>query len=264
MLLMMKGAWNYRHFIYSSIKAEINGRYTRSRLGGAWLILQPLAQSLVLALVLSQVIGARLSGIESDYAYAVYLLCGTLAWNFFAETTGGCISMFKDRANLLKKINFPRVCIPLIVVGTALVNHLILMVIIILIVWALGVVPSESLAILPLLILINLSLAVGIGMILAVFDVFARDVGHLWQVIVQFWFWLTPIVYVSTILPASFQEYLKFNPMYWIVDAYQQSIAYGTIPEFQPFLVLFGIVFVLLCFGFVLFVRASSDIVDAL
>jgi lipopolysaccharide transport system permease protein len=177
-MLMFKAAWNYRHFIYSSIKSEVNGRYSRSKLGSAWLILHPLAQSLVLAIILSQLIGARLSGIDSDYAYAVYLLSGILAWNFFSETTANCISMFRDRANLIKKINFPRVCIPIIVVCTALVNHLILMCVTIVIVYMLGVVPTENLLFLPLLVVINLGLALSIGLILSVFDVFVRDVGN--------------------------------------------------------------------------------------
>ena len=160
---MITGAWNYRHFILSSIQAEINGKYTRSKFGGAWLVLHPLAQAAVLAVVLSQLIGSRLSGIESDYAYAVYLLSGTLAWNFFSEMTTNTLSMFKDRANLLKKINFPRVCIPLIVIGTSLVNHLILMFIIISIVWCLGIVPSDTLLTLPLLVLLTISFSFGIS-----------------------------------------------------------------------------------------------------
>jgi lipopolysaccharide transport system permease protein len=264
MILMTKGAWQYRHFIASSIRSDISGRYTRSRLGGAWMILHPLAQALVLAIVLSQLLGARLSGINSDYAYAIYLLCGTLAWNVFSETTASTISMFKSRANLLKKINFPRVCIPLIVVGTALVNHLILMVITLLIVWALGISPGQTLFLLPLLVIINLGLAMGIGMILAVFDVFMRDVGHFWQVVVQFWFWLTPIVYVTDILPPTVQGLMQYNPMFWIVNAYQQVIAYGQLPQLQPLLWVCVLVSLLLMMGFFLFVRASSDIVDAL
>jgi lipopolysaccharide transport system permease protein len=261
---MVKGAWSYRHFILSSIKAEINGRYSRSRLGGAWMILHPLAQALVLALVLSQLLGARLPGIDSPFAYAVYLLSGTLAWNVFAETTANAISMFRDRGNLLKKINFPRVCIPLIVLGTALINHLVLAVIILLLVWMLGVPPSNALLILPFLMVVNLGLAMGIGLILAVFDVFVRDIGHFWQVIVQFWFWLTPIVYVADVLPPVVRSVLKYNPMYWLSNSYQQVVAYGNVPDLQPIAVIAVVMLLLLSFGFVLFIRASGDIVDAL
>lgn len=264
MFLMIKGAWNYRHFITSSIRAEIGGRYSRSRLGGIWLFLHPLAQALVLALVLSQLIGARLSGIDSDYAYAIYLLAGTLAWNYFAETTVSTISMFKERANLLKKINFPRVCIPIIVVGTTFLNHLILSVIIIAIVWALGVEPTSSLLLLPMLMILLTGFALGIGLILSVFDVFVRDVSHLWQVILQFWFWFTPIVYAVDILPDSIAKAMEYNPMYAIVNGYQDAIAYGNVPDFQPFVMLACITICLLFLGFFLFIKASSDIVDAL
>ncbi|RLA44036.1 MAG: ABC transporter permease [Gammaproteobacteria bacterium] len=264
MLLMVKGAWNYKHFVYSSIKSEINGRFSRSRLGGAWLILHPLAQALVLAFVLSKLLGARLSGIESDYAYAVYLLSGLLGWNVFAETTGNTIAMFRDRANLLKKISFPRVCIPLIVFGTSLVNHLILLVITLGIVWGLGIAPAESLLVIPLLILVNMGLAMGLGLVLSVFEVFVRDVGHFWQIIIQFWFWLTPIVYVADTLPQPVQTVLSYNPMYWVTNGYQQAIAYGSFPDLQPFAVVAASAAVLLGLGFFLFMRASSDIVDAL
>lgn len=233
-------------------------------MGGAWLIIHPLAQSLVLAIVLSQLLGARLSGIESKYAYAVYLLSGILAWSFFAETTSNCISMFRDRANLIKKINFPRVCIPLIVIGTSLVNHLILMLVTILIVWALGIDPKPILIFLPVLIFITLGLALGIGLILSVFDVFVRDIGNVWQIVVQFGFWLTPIVYVADILPENVQPLLKYNPMYWITNSYQQVIGYGVVPVFEPLAIIAGIVVLLLSFGFILFIRAGSDVVDAL
>ena len=228
------------------------------------MILHPLAQALVLAIVLSQLLGARLSGIDSEYAYAIYLLSGTCAWNLFNDATSSTISMFKERANLLKKINFPRVCIPLIVMGTALVNQLILMAITILIVWALGITPSRPVLLLPLLVVINLGLAMGIGLILSVFDVFLRDISHLWQVVIQFWFWLTPIVYVFDSLPPVVRVAMQYNPMYWLVNAYQQVISFGQITDLQPLLVVAAVVLVLLVMGFFLFIRASTDIVDAL
>jgi len=77
-------------------------------------------------------------------------------------------------------------------------------------------------------------------------------------------FWLTPIVYVDNILPAQVKELLKYNPMYWITNSYQQIIAYGNPPFLEPFIVIGAIVLLLLLLGFFLFLRASSDIVDAL
>jgi lipopolysaccharide transport system permease protein len=111
---------------------------------------------------------------------------------------------------------------------------------------------------------VNLGLAMGIGLILAVFDVFVRDIGHFWQVIVQFWFWLTPIVYVADVLPPVVRSVLKYNPMYWLSNSYQQVVAYGNVPDLQPIAVIAVVMLLLLSFGFVLFIRASGDIVDAL
>lgn len=263
-MLMAKAAWQYRHFILSSIKAEMGGRYARSRLGALWFILHPLATALVLAIVLSQFLGARLPGIESNYAYAVYLLSGMVGWSLFAETTQSCISMFRDRANLLKKINFPKVCIPLVVVGTALINHLLFIGAVVLLVWVLGVAPSYSLLYLPLLILLSLALAVGIGLTLSVFDVFNRDVGNVWQIVTQFWFWLTPIVYVFDTLSPKVASFIQYNPMFWVTRGYQQAIAYQQVFDAPQLLWVALLGFTMLLIGFVFFMRGSSDIVDAL
>lgn len=264
MFLMIEGAWRYRHFIATTIKADLSGRYTRSRIGGAWIILHPLAQAAILAIVLSQLLGARITGIDSDYAYAIYLLSGLAAWNLFAETTSSALSMFRERANLLKKINFPRVCIPAIVAGTCLINHAIFVSISILIAWALGVQPTSALLILPILMTLNLALAIGFGLTLSVFEVFNRDVGHIWQVVIQFWFWLTPIVYVKESLPSNVSMWMEYNPMYWMASAYQQAIAYGTTPSMTDLLPVIALSAMMLGLGFFLFTRGSSDIIDAL
>lgn len=263
-MLMLKAAWQYRYFINSSIRAELGGRFARSRLGALWFLLHPLATALVLAIVLSQFLGSRLPDIESEYAYAVYLLSGMAGWSLFAETTQNCIAMFRDRANLLKKVNFPKVCIPLIVAGTTIINHLLFIFVVVVLVWLLGIPPSSSLLILPLLIVISLGLSVGIGLTLSVFDVFNRDVGNVWQIVVQFWFWLTPIVYVFDSLNTKIALYLQFNPMLWITRGYQQAIAYQQVSELQPLIYVALLALTMLIVGFVFFVRGSSDIVDAL
>ncbi|WP_337879017.1 ABC transporter permease [Rheinheimera sp.] len=263
-MLMVKAAWDYRHFIMSSIKAEMGGRYARSRLGALWFILHPLATAAVLALVLSQFLGSRLPGIESKFAYAVYLLSGMVGWSLFAETTQGCITMFRDRANLLKKVSFPKVCIPLIVVGSTVLNHLLFILVVIFLVWLLGVTPSVSLLMLPVFIMLSLGLAVGIGLTLSVFDVFNRDVGNIWQIVIQFWFWLTPIVYVFSTLSNDIAVFMQYNPMMWVIQGYQQAIAYQTISASVELLWVAGLALWFLVIGFCFFMRASSDIVDEL
>jgi len=262
MILMVKGAWDYRQFIFTNIRAELQGQYSKSRFGLLWLFLNPLAQASVLALVLSQLLGARMSGIEGEYAYAVYLLSGILGWQLFSELTSNFATMFTQRANLIKKSSFPKVCIPLIVMGSAIVQHIIFSFIVIGVVWWLGVSPSWALINVFLGIALTVGLATSIGIVIGTLDVFSRDVRNFWQIVLQFWFWLTPIVYSKDILPAKFKFLLEFNPMYWILEIYQNAIARKNLYFTSELLWLFCFEVIALMFAFFLFIKASSDIVD--
>ena len=100
---LLLSAWRYRFFIISSIKNELFTRFVRSGLGGLWMILNPLAQVLIFAFVLSSVLAAKLPGITNQYAYSIYLMAGTLGWSLFTEIVSRCLTMFIDNGNILKK-----------------------------------------------------------------------------------------------------------------------------------------------------------------
>ena len=195
MSLMLKAAWRYRGFILSSIRNDFKLRFGRSRFGGLWMILNPLAMVLVYALVLSAVLSAKLPGIESRFAYAIYLTAGILAWSLFSEIITRCLTIFIDNGNLMKKVVFPRISLPLIVSGAALLNNILLLICILVIFLLLGHSPGISVFILPVLMVINLCLALSIGLVLGVLNVFIRDVGQVVPVVLQFGFWLTPVSY---------------------------------------------------------------------
>ena len=99
---LFNALWRYRGFILSSIVNEFKIKFVRSRLGGFWMILQPLSQVLIYALILSTVMGAKLPNIDNRYAYALYLMSGTLAWTLFNEIVTRCLSLFIEQANLMK------------------------------------------------------------------------------------------------------------------------------------------------------------------
>ena len=109
---MLRAAWLYRFFIVTSIKTELRTRFVRSRLGGFWMILNPLAQVFLFAFVLSAVMSAKLPGINNRYAYAIYLMAGTLGWSLFVEIVNKCVMVFVDNANILKKLVFPKIALP--------------------------------------------------------------------------------------------------------------------------------------------------------
>ena len=262
---MLVSVWRYRHFILSSIQSEFRARFIRSKLGGLWMIINPLAQAAIFALVLAEVMGAKLPGMDNDkFAYAIYLMSGMLAWALFSEVISRCLTMFIDNGNLLKKIVFPRICLPLIVVGSALFNNILLFLAIIVVFGLLGHVPGVQITWVPLLMLVTLALALGIGLILGVLNVFIRDVGQVVPVVLQLGFWFTPIVYTPDIVPEALRPILHMNPMTTVVQSYQNAMLFNTTPDFAGLGWLVLVTLVLLGGAFIMFRRASAEMVDVL
>jgi lipopolysaccharide transport system permease protein len=261
---MINAVWTYRFFILSSIKNDLKIRFIRSKLGALWMIVHPLAQVLIFALILSEVLSAKLPGIESKYAYALYLMSGTLAWSLFSETLSRSLTLFVDNGNLMKKIAFPRMCLPLILAGGVLVNNLLLLLAIFGVFALLGYFPGVEVFWLPALMLLTLMLSLGLGMILGIMNVSMRDVGQVVPVILQALFWMTPIVYSLSILPESYRRWFSLNPLYPLVTSYQNVLLYGKSPLWADlaWLVLWACGLLLL--ALVMFRRASLDMVDAL
>lgn len=264
MKMLLLAIWHYRHFILTSIKNDLRTRFARSRLGAAWMILQPLAQGAIYALVLGRVLGTRLPNTSNPYAYAIYLLAGLAGWTLFAEVITRCLTIFVDNGSLLKKMVFPRICLPLIVSGSSLLNNLFLLVATIGIFVAVGHYPTWMWLWLPVLMAIALLFGLALGLILGVLNVFVRDVAQVMNVVLQLWFWLTPIVYAINILPGHFFLVLRLNPMYAIVSSYQQVLLWGNPPHFKTLGAIVVVSLVLLALGMGLFRRASPDMVDVL
>jgi lipopolysaccharide transport system permease protein len=261
---MLLAIWLYRHFIVSSIKNDLRSRFVRSKLGALWMILQPLAQVAIYALVLSQVLAAKLPGVNSSYAYPIYLMAGMLAWSLFSELVTRSMGMFVENGNLLKKMRFPRVCLPAIVVGSAVVNNLLLLLTMAFVFALLGHWPTFAILWLPLLMLVNVVFGMGLGLILGVMNVFVRDVMQVVSVILQLWFWMTPIVYMAQILPPAYQAYFRSNPMYPVVIGYQDVLLYGRSPDLSGIWPIAAAAVVMLVFSLVLFRRAAPEMVDVL
>ncbi len=261
---MISALWRFRHFILTSIRAEFKGRFARSGLGAAWHILNPLAQAAILSLILSQVMGIRLQGVQDPAAYPIHLMAGTAAWGLFSEIFNRCVTVFITYAGSLKKISFPRLCLPMIVWGSALLNHLLLLAAITIVFTLLGHPPNTAWLALPLSILLISMFAFGFGLVLGIINVFARDVAEVTGILMQIWFWLTPIVYSVDAVPARFRWFVSLNPMAPLVVAYQDAMLSGRWPDLAALWPTAAVTLVLVAFAFLLFRRASAELVDAL
>lgn len=264
-MLSSSSLWQYRDFIRSAIINDIRNRFTRSTLGSLWAILQPLAQAAIFAMVMAVILKARLPGMTSTSAYAVYLLSGLLGWNLFIDSLNQGVSLFLNNADTIKKVRFPLASLPTIAAGIALVNHILLLVATVFILTLLGYFPNpKAWLILPILGILTLGVGLSIGIVLGVINVFIRDVNVVVPIVTQLLFWFSPIVYVPTALPEFFQKLLLINPMAGLVQSYQAILVFDTLPAWEWLAYPFVLTILALLLGRWLLRRCFAQMVDIL
>lgn len=261
---MIHSLWLYRHFVLSSIRNELTTRFARSKLGGLWMLINPLAQVAIYALILSNVLATKLPGIDNKYAYAIYLMAGMLAWTLFSEIINRCLTLFLEQGNLMKKMQFPRITLPAIVIGSSLLDNILLFISMLGIFLFLGHhFSAVILWLVPLTILLT-AFALGAGLVLGIMNVFVRDIGQAVPIILQMWFWFTPIVYPVTIIPENYHHWLNLNPLYHFTSAYKSVLVYDRPPQIEGIVIISGLATILLLVSLFLFRRASEEMVDVL
>lgn len=261
---MLKTLYRYRGFISGSVKREFQIRYQTSMIGIAWLVIQPLAMILVYTLVFSQLMRSRLPGAENTLNYSIYVCTGILTWSFLSEMLMRGQTLFLDNANLLKKLNFPRICLPVILTFSATLNFLLAFSLFVLFLLFSGHFPGwPVLSFFPVFFL-QMAFALGLAVTLGLLNVFFRDVGQFTILILQFWFWLTPVVYSVDILPTTVKPWLLLNPMLGIIQAYQSIFVEASWPEWSSlYSALICAIFFCL-YAMFLFRRHSAEMVDEL
>ena len=264
-LQMLKALWAYRQFVWSSVRRDFSARYRESLLGAFWAVANPLAMIVIYTLVFSQLMRPTLPGQQDvPFAFSIFLCAGVLTWNLFAEMLGNLNNVFLANGNLIKKSNFPRICLPAIVVVSALVNFAIVAVLYLAFLALIGHWPGwPLLAALPLLAL-QILFALGLGIFLGTLNVFFRDVGQLTGIVLQFWFWLTPVVYSIGALPAAVQKVFKLNPMMPLIQAYQTIFLQRQWPAWESLLQLLLLTVLVLVLGAMFFLRRVGELVDEL
>lgn len=264
LLSLYRSLHGYRGFILGSVQREFQSRYSNSLLGALWPVFNPLSMIIVYTVIFSHIMRSRLPGVDDSMAYSVYLCAGLLAWGLFSEITLRSQTMFLDNANLLKKISFPRICLPVIVLCNAAINFAIIIGLFLGFLLITGRWPGMALLALVPLIALQMMFCAGLGMILGVLNVFFRDVGQLFAICLQFWFWLTPIVYPMSILPEWVQRLLQLNPLTNLIGSYQNLFLYGQWPVWSSLLPVFITALVMCLIGLRLFRRRVGEMVDEL
>jgi lipopolysaccharide transport system permease protein len=258
----LKSLWHYRRFIVGSVAREFKSRYARTIFGAAWLLLAPFSMIMVYTLVFSQIMQARLPGTQEPFAYSIYLCAGLLPWQWFSELLSRNVGIFVDNGGLIKKSNFPRLALPVIAFLASACNFALVAGLFMIFLLLMGRLPGwEILALIPLLLLQS-AFALGLGITLGTLNVFFRDIGQAVGIVLQFWFWLTPIVYPLATLPAWARGYLSWNPVLPLFEAYQNVLLGVGPPQWSHLTNLAGMTVVTLFVAAWVYQAAQSQLAD--
>lgn len=234
MIRRIKDIYAYRDMIYSLTRRELRGRYKGSLLGFLWTYVNPLCQVIVYSAVFSVIF--RVS-IEKFY---LYLIIGMMPWTFFSTCVQGGATCVRAQADMVKKIYFPREVIPVSYVTSAFVNMLLSFVIVFLAVLASGFgFNPRALPFLPLVMLFEYLLALGLALIVSAVTVYFRDLEQIVGVVMMAWIYVTPIMYNMDYVPERYRFLVVLNPMTPIVEVYHQILYYRMIPT-TNYLILAG------------------------
>ncbi|MBR1442696.1 MAG: ABC transporter permease [Firmicutes bacterium] len=218
----------YRHMIKSMVKKDLRGRYKGSVLGFLWTFVNPLLQLVVYTFVFSVILK---NGIEKFY---LYLFVALVPWIFFSSSvTGGSVCIFAQK-DLVKKIYFCRQVIPVSYVTSCFVNMLFTFVIIFAVLIISGATLNPAaIACLPVIMITEYILALGMALIAASLDVYFRDLQHILGILMMAWMYCTPIMYKVEVVPEKFMPLFNLNPMTPIITAYRDVLYYAKVPQLQ-------------------------------
>ncbi len=226
--------------LWELAKRDLWERYSGSSLGALWSIIYPLVTIFIYLIIFSSIMGARLPGTSNVYSYGIYLIAGVIPWTAFASTVTRESSVYLDKRHIISKIPVDLNCFPLYIVMSETMIFAITFSIFFLFLIVTGYVFSLYVLLIPVIFVLQQLFAYALGSILGMLIVFIRDLKEVVNVVFQFWFWLTPIVYVSDILPDFAQKFEAMNPAFWFIGSYQNILSYQQYPE-PVFLVLLGL-----------------------
>jgi lipopolysaccharide transport system permease protein len=212
--------WEYRQLLYFFIWRDVKVRYKQTVLGGVWAVLQPL-----LTMVVFSIFFGRLAGISSGAVpYPVFAYSALVPWMFFANAVSQASSSLVQQERLISKVYFPRVLIPVATVLSGLIDFAIAFCVLIALQIYYGIVPGAAVMLLPLFIVLATVTAVGASLWLSALNVLYRDIRYVVPFLMQFWLFLTPIAYPSSLVPERWQPLYALNPMAGVVEGFRWAL----------------------------------------
>jgi lipopolysaccharide transport system permease protein len=261
---MIISIWNYRKYIWQSAWRDLRHRYAGSSMGFLWNVINPLFQILLYTIVFSQLMVIRIPNLTSGFGFAIYLCAGLVPWLGFSETVQRCTISFVENASYLRKLAIPEQVFVAKNAGSSFLSLMIGMILLVGICCILGHYPAWSWLSLPLILILLQGFGFGLGLFLGVLNTFFRDINQVIGLVLQLWFWATPIVYTENILPSWFTQWLPFNPAYVFINALHAVIVDKVWPVPMAWASMLGLAFGLPLLGYLVLRKLRPEIRDVL
>jgi lipopolysaccharide transport system permease protein len=247
--------WKYRELLYFLVWRDIKVRYKQTALGAAWAVIQPFFMMVVFSLFFG-----RLANVPSDGSpYPIFTFCALLPWQLFANALTESSNSLVGNQNLITKVYFPRLVVPLSAVLSGVVDFLIAFVMLLGMMLYYGVVPTFAIVTLPAFILLALLTALGVGLWLSALNVQFRDVRYTINFLVQFWLLATPVAYPSSLIPEKWRAFYGINPMAGVVEGFRWALL-GKAPPSGPMLLVSTTVVLAILIGGLYYFRRMEQL----
>jgi lipopolysaccharide transport system permease protein len=256
----------YRHgaLIRNFVKRDLQARYKGSAIGLFWSILHPLVMLVLYTYIFSAILRVRVGAAEGTGSFAIYLFCGLLPWNAFAEGVNRSTSVVLEHANLIKRTVFPSEVLPIYPVVSGIFNQLIGLGILLVALLVTSHPLSPLILLLPAILLLQFALTAGLAWIVAGITVFVRDLGQIVGMVMTIWIFLTPIFYPPTLVPERLRFLMAANPMYALVESYRFLILKGEMPPGGSLAVLVFVALPIFLLGYLVFTRLQGAFADVI
>jgi ABC-2 type transport system permease protein len=252
---LFRDTFRYRELIWALALKDLKIRYKRSVLGFLWALLNPTLLMIVLTIVFSTVMRMNIPH------YAIFLLSALLPWTFFAQSMSYAVESVVSNGDLIKKVAVAKLVFPMAAVVSNMINLLLSIIPLALIVLVMRHPFHVTWLFIPVPLLALMIFTAGASFLFATANVYYRDVSHIIQILLQVWFYVTPILYTIDIFPAKYHWIFKLNPMIFALNDFRLAVYNGKLPELQSIMASFGCGLVALLIGFGVFRKYQSEFV---
>ena len=250
--------WQYRELLIFYAFRDIKVRYKQTLIGASWAILQPF-----MTMVVFSIFFGKLAGVPSDgLPYPVFAFCGLLPWQLFAFALTQSSNSLVQNAHVLTKVYFPRLIIPFSSVIVGLIDFVIAFVVLLGIMLYYDIVPGWALITLPLFVVLAIAAALSVGLWLSALNVKYRDVQYTIAFLAQFWLFVTPVAYSSSLVPSKWQAVYAINPMVGVVEGFRWALLGKSAPPGTMLMVSVAATAILLAGGLFYFARMEKTFPD--